>query len=48
MVSACLPHLFVTVLLERWLSVILLPLHPLLFLFLGLGRQHKLLRYLLL
>lgn len=37
-----------TVLLERRLSVALLPLGSLLLLLLGLGGQHKLLRYLLL
>jgi len=47
-VSACSPHLLVTVLLERRLSVALLPLDSLLLLLLGLRGQHKLLRYLLL
>lgn len=46
--SACLPHLLVTVLLERRLSVALLPLYSLLLLLFGLRGQHKLLRYLLL
>lgn len=46
--SACLPHLLVTVLLERRLSVALLPLYSLLLFLFGLRGQHKLLRYLLL
>lgn len=43
-----LPHLLVTVLLERRLPVALLPLGSLLLLLLGLRGQHELLRYLLL
>lgn len=45
---SCLPHLLVTVLLERRLSVALLPLYPLLLFLFGLWGQHELLRYLLL
>lgn len=46
--GGCLPHLLITVLLECRLFVTLLLLDPFLFLFFGLRRQHKLLRYLLL
>lgn len=46
--SASVPHLLVTVLLQRWLPVALLPLCSLLLFLFGLGGQHELLRYLLL
>lgn len=46
--DSCLPHLLMTVFLECRLFVTLLLLDPFLLLFFGLGRQHKLLRYLLL
>lgn len=48
LVSACLPHLLVTVLLERWLFVALLPLYSLFLFLFGLRGQHELLSYLLL
>lgn len=48
LVSVCLPHLLVTVLLECWVPVGLLSLYPFFLFLLGLRRQHELLSYLLL